>query len=440
MEHKNIHMIGIGGIGISALAQLYVHTGHRVSGVNDNQSPQTLDRLRALGVAITVGANPEDIPNEVDFFVYSDAWLTRAPEFMEQVRACGKPMYSYFEALGEATKEGTSIVVSGTHGKTTTTAMLAKILIDAGKEPTVIAGSILADHGSNFVPGRPDLFVIEGCEYRRHFLQLHPHVLVINNIELDHTDYYRDLEDMQDAFRSAISLLPVPGTVVTNTASEAIKSVLQDVPNPIIAYQEVSVPKLLAPGAFNRMNAQAAKAGALAYDPSLDPAGIDTALATFRGTWRRFEYRGTTARGAMVYDDYAHHPTAVRGTLEMVRQEFPEKRLVVVFHPHLFSRTHDFMDAFAMALARADEVLLAPIYPAREEPIPGVTSEVLAEKVRAFGVSARAGESLESIKQTIEDPQSCIDTSQTIILTMGAGDVYLIADALVSPVSGGGLV
>jgi UDP-N-acetylmuramate--alanine ligase len=426
MEKKNIHMIGIGGIGISSLAQLYIHLGHCVSGTNDNQSPQTLDRIRALGVKISIGTTISDIPVNTDFFVYSDAWLTTAPEFLDDIRALGKPMLSYFEALGEATKNGVSIVVSGTHGKTTTTAMIAKILIDAGKEPTVIAGSILSEYGSNFVAGKKELFVIEGCEYRRHFLNLHPDVLVITNIELDHTDYYRDLADMQDAFRSVVGRVPTTGAVVTNTSSETIIPVVSGSVAPVVPYQGISVPKLLTPGEFNRENARAAKGAVQALFTDIDESVIDTALAGFTGTWRRFEYKGVTHKGAVVYDDYAHHPTAVERTIAMAKEEFPDKKIVVVFHPHLYSRTKSFFTEFAAALALAHETILIPIFAAREEPDPTVDSASLAHAVTEAGGVGKYADSFDVAKDILEEKNA-----DTVIITMGAGDVYQVGDQIV---------
>lgn len=428
MQRITIHMTGIGGIGMSALAQLYAVRGALVRG-SDRAPSRVTDLLTRKGITVYIGHAAEHVREDTDLLVYSDAVTFDNAERV-RARGLGVRECSYFEALGEVTEKGASIVIAGTHGKTTTTAMLAKILIDAGKGPTVIAGSILSEYRSNFVAGRADLFVIEGCEYKRHFLHLHPTILVINNIELDHTDYYKDLADMQDAFRSAIALVGEEGAVVTNTDSDTITPVLKGVSVNVVGYQDAALPTLLAPGTFNRSNAQAAKTAALAFDPSLDTNAIDTSLASFKGTWRRFEYKGKTASGALVYDDYAHHPSAVRGTLEMVRQEFPGMRIVVVFHPHLFSRTRDFMDEFASALALADQVLLAPIYAAREQVIEGVTSDVLAEKIVVLGTPARAFDSLDAIRLHLSTRHPALSTD-TLILTMGAGDVYTLADAIV---------
>lgn len=425
---KHIHMVGIGGIGMSALAQLYVHAGYVVSGSDRADSP-IIALLHGKGVSVTLDQAHAAVPEQCDLLVYSDAVPNDNPERMQarerSVREC-----SYFFALGEVTQTGKTIVVSGTHGKTTTTAMLAKVLVDAGIDPTVICGSIMSEFGSNFRAGRPDLFVVEGCEYMRHFLKLHPTIAVVTNIEFDHTDYYKDVADMQEAFGAFIAKVPQGGAVVANTELPTVRSVLHHTKARVAPYQETTVPALKVPGVFNEENARAAKAAAYALDPELSEETIDVALASFAGTWRRFEYKGITKGGAMVYDDYAHHPTAVAGTITAARETFPDKRIVVAFHPHLYTRTRDFMEEFADALAGADEVLLAPIYAAREEPIDGITSEVLAEKVVARGTPAQAFGSLGEIEMYLTTSYQLQATS--LLVTMGAGDIYTVADALVA--------
>lgn len=424
-----VHMVGIGGIGMSALAQLYHARGCVVSGSDRSRSPVT-ELLKRVGIALHIGHDAAHVPVATELLVYSDAVPAENPERV-CAREQGIPERSYFAALGEATATGVSIVVSGTHGKTTTTAMLAKILIDAGKQPTVIAGSILSEQGSNFVAGKSDLFVIEGCEYRRHFLHLNPFVLTVNNIELDHTDYFRDLQDLERAFGEMVCKVPRTGFVVADTRSATVHAALKGALATLVPYQDTPVPSLAVPGVFNRNNARTAKTAARALFPDLAEDAVDRSLAAFKGTWRRFEYKGRMRGGALVYDDYAHHPTAVRGTIEAARAEFPEAHLVVAFHPHLFSRTRDFMDEFATALALADEVALAPIYAAREEPIPGITSEALAARVCSLGTSAAAYDSLDALRDALShDPT--LNTEQGLLLTMGAGDIYMVADGLVS--------
>lgn len=414
---------------MSALAQLYHVRGDTVSGSDRSASPVT-DLLAGQGIVVTLHHDADNVPEACDLLVYSDA----VPEDnAERVRAGerGVRECSYFDALGEATATGRSIVVSGTHGKTTTTAMLAKMLIEAGKQPTVICGSLMSEYGSNFVSGRDDLYVIEGCEYRRHFTKLHPHIFVITNIEYDHTDYYKDLDDLVSAFGDVARTVPEDGAIIADTMSASARAALHRVKARVVPYPGVSVPALNVPGAFNVANARAAKAAALAYDPNLSEEVLDHSLAAFHGTWRRFEYKGTTKDGALVYDDYAHHPTAIRATLEMARNEFPEKKLVVAFHPHLYSRTRDLMDGFVESLALADEVLLAPIYPAREAPIPGVTSAALAEKIASRGTRAHAFASLDEVELALRNSHSTFYLlPSTLLITMGAGDIFHVADVL----------
>jgi UDP-N-acetylmuramate--alanine ligase len=424
-KKERIFFVGIGGIGMSALAQLYLTQGKGVVG-SDRDSSKVTALLESKGVKVFIGHNAMHITKDVTLLVYSDAVGDTNPARM-RARELGIREVSYFKALGEATENGVSIVISGTHGKTTTTAMLAKILIDAGKKPTVIAGSILSEYGSNFVAGRDDLLVIEGCEYRRHFLHLHPTVLVITNVELDHTDYYRDLEDMQDAFREAIALLPEEGLVVTNSQSKTVRPVLYGASQKTRGYEDTKVPVLKTLGEFNTENARAAKTAVQVLFDDISEKAIDKSLGAFTGTWRRFEYKGETKNGALVYDDYAHHPTAVEKTLRMAREEFEDKRIVVVFHPHLYSRTKQFFVEFASALSVADEALVLPVYAAREELDESVRSEKLAEQVTQEGGNGKYAESFEEAKKILSEKRS-----DTVILTMGAGDVYKLGEELLA--------
>jgi UDP-N-acetylmuramate--alanine ligase len=421
---KKVHFVGIGGIGISALAQLFHHDGWEVTGTNDNDSPQTLDRIRALGVNIHVGADVSTIAPDTSLIVYSDAWNTMAPEFMKQVRALGIPMQSYFEALGSVTEGKKTVAVAGTHGKTTTTGMLAKILADAGASPTAIVGSIVKDFGSNYLHGDSDLFVVEACEYRDHLLELSPNVLVITNLEWDHTDWFPSLEALQETFRKAIEKVPADGVIVTNPENPTIAPLLAAAKARILDYTK-EVPDLRLPGEFNRANARAAAAAARVASPAITADSIATSLSHFHGTWRRFEYKGKSANGADVYDDYAHHPTAVRATLAALRPKTKGK-VFVAFHPHLYSRTRDLLEEFATSFQDADEVAIVPIYAAREVDDGTVSSELLAEKIRTHGVKATAVGSFDEAKKFLSEAKE-----GDVIMTMGAGDIYKVADKLV---------
>jgi UDP-N-acetylmuramate--alanine ligase len=429
-EVKKVHFIGIGGIGISALAQLFHHEGWIVTGTNDNPSPQTLDRIRALGVEIYEEYNVQNIAPDTKLIVYSDAWETMAPDFMKEVRALGIRTISYFQALGEVSKNKMTVAVAGTHGKTTTTSMLAKILKDAGVSPTVIVGSIVKDFDSNYVPGTSDVFVVEACEYRNHLLELSPKILVITNLEWDHTDYFHSLEALQETFRKAIERVPTDGVIVTDLGNKNIAPLLQYAKAKIVDYTQEPKYKICLEGEFNESNARAAVAAARALLPTISDSVIAESLASFHGTWRRFEYKGKTAQGAEVYDDYAHHPTAVRATLralcEKIRKASPYGKIIVAFHPHLYSRTRDLLDEFSTAFVDADQVLIAPIYAAREVDDGTISSEILAGRIRASGTPASALDSFEEIEQALAEA-----VSGDTVMTIGAGDIYKVADALV---------
>lgn len=420
-----VYMIGIGGIGMSALAQLYKHGGAEVAGSDREVSPTT-ELLERSGVHVYIGQNREHVPSDSDVVVYSDAVWEDNPERM-RAKELGFRQVSYFEALGEVSKGKYTIAVTGTNGKTTTTALLAKILKDTGKEPTAVIGSLVSEFGSNYIAGTSNLFVVEGCEYRDHVLKLTPSILVLTNVEWDHTDWFPSLEALQEMFGKAIASLPPDGVLVTNPNDPAIAPLIAKATCRVVDYTKETVPALQLIGEFNMQNARAAKAGAKAYAPELDETLIDRALADFQGTWRRFEKKGTTKEGALVYDDYAHHPTAITATLGALHEKFPDKKIVVAFHPHLYSRTRDLMEDFAGAFLGAHHVFIAPIYPAREEPINGVTAEALAEKIKSHGIPAEGFASMSEVETRLR----ALSAPDTILMTMGAGDIYKVSDDLV---------
>jgi len=416
-----IFMTGVGGIGMSALAQLLKDQGHDVTGSDRVASP-TSELLGQKGIPVFVGQTKENITEGTERLIYTEAVH---PDNVERIRAkeLGIPEISYFGMLGEVSKGKRTIAISGTNGKTTTTGMLAKILKDAGTNPSAIVGSIVKDFGNNYLPGTSDLFVVEACEYKRDFLTLTPEVLVITNIELEHTDYYKDLDDIKQAFRELI--LKTTGAIVADATHPDIVPLLTGLSIPVIDYTKEPAYDLLFPGEFNRMNARAASAAAKAIFPEITDTIIYDSVASFHGTWRRFEYKGKTKRGAEVYDDYAHHPTAIMRTLEEVKRK-AVGRVFVAFHPHLFSRTRDLFDGFAAAFADADQVFIAPIYAAREIDDGTVSNRTLAQAITRDGTSATAG-TFEEIQKTLEAEP----TEGDIIITMGAGDIYTVADALV---------
>lgn len=425
-SYKKIYVIGAYGIGISALAQFFKHHGVEVSGSDRVESPTVERVLRRAGIEVVVGQRAQNVPRDADLVVYSDAVPDDNPERL-QAEELGIPQRSYFQALGEVTRNYDTLAVAGTHGKTTTTALTAEILAQCGRSPTAIVGSIVTDWQSNFLPGTGRELVVEACEYRNHILELSPRVLVLTNVELDHTDFFPSLEDLQRAFRQALERVPADGAVVTNPHRPTVAPLLEGLSCRVVDYTTEVVGQMKLLGAFNRENARAARAAARALlGGAFSETAADEAIAKFSGTWRRFEYKGKTARGALVYDDYAHHPTAVLNTVAAVREHFPEKKLLLVFHPHLYSRTKSFLREFASALAQAQHVIIAPIYAAREDPDPSISSDMLAERVREAGGQAEALPSFEAIADRLKAADE-----HTLILTMGAGDIYKVAEEIV---------
>ena len=425
-NYKHIHFIGIGGIGVSALARYCLHEGKEVSGTNDNPSPRTLDSLRDQGVIISLDTTK--LP-DADLYVYSEAWHNLNPALLKLAFDSGKPCVNYFEALGMVANPYYLIAVAGAHGKTTTTAMLTDVLEETGLDPTAIIGSLRSKTGSNFRPGKSKYAVVEACEYKRDFLHLKPEVLVITNIEYEHVDYYKDLADVQDAFRTIAESVPETGFVITDTASPTIAPILSGLKATVVDYRkffDINL-SLHQPGMHNRLNAAAALAVASVL--GIDSGEAKAALENFAGTWRRFEYKGTFVNdgGAIpVFDDYGHHPTEIAATIAGAREQYPDRHLTLVFQSHTYTRTHELFDDFVTALAKADSVYMLPIYAAREENASGVTSEMLCSELNKKGMPAEvfqtAGGAAEAVRANA--PQG------GVVLVMGAGNVTEVAGLL----------
>jgi UDP-N-acetylmuramate--alanine ligase len=436
MQYKKVYFIGAGGIGMSALAQYFKDHGVEVSGSDRDASPVT-EMLVKKGIAVAIPQKKENVPQDAEVVVYSDAVPEDNPERIA-AREYGIPEYSYFKMLGMVSVGHRTVAVAGTHGKTTTTGMLAKILRDAGASPTAIVGSIVRDFESNYLPGRQaglhgdsDLFVVEACEYRDHVLEIAPKVLVLTNLEWDHTDYFHSLEALQETFRKAIAKIPADGALVTNPSDPNIAPLLASAKCPVIDYTKEPAREIKLPGEFNQANALAAAAAARAAYPTITDAHIASALADFHGTWRRFEFKGRNKHGAVVYDDYAHHPTAILKTLAALRSQTDivssgrYGKIIVAFHPHLYSRTKDLLPEFATAFKDADKVFIAPIYAAREVDDGTISNTILAARIKENGIDA-VGATFEEIERELEKVES-----PHVIMTMGAGDIYKIADAIV---------
>jgi UDP-N-acetylmuramate--alanine ligase len=403
-----------------------------VSG-SDISDSDIIKELRELGAEIIIGQKISEIPKDADLIVYSAAIPVAEPELFKEIKKLKIKSISYAEALGEISRGKKTIAVSGTHGKTTTTAMLANILIDAGLNPTVIVGSLMKDKKTgkqtNFIFGDSNLFVVEADEYQRSFLNLAPVVLVITNIDADHLDYYRDISDIQSAFSELVKKVPKEGAVVTNFSNTNVVPVIKSARALALDYNSADARglNLRFPGEHNRENARAALTAA-AFLGVKQKVAIKS-LNDFEGTWRRFEYKGETARGALVYDDYAHNPQKVRAVLSGAREKFPDKKIIAVFQPHLFSRTKTLFNEFAESFSDANEIVLLPIFPAREKFDPTISSEMLAEKIAYISSDKRVNYfgSFEKTKNYLKDSVS----KDSVIFTIGAGDVYKIASAIV---------
>lgn len=453
-QAKNIYFIGIGGIGISAIARMLIAEGKKVSG-SDSASSEITQALEELGAQIFIGQKAENIPADIDLFIYTVAVKEDNPEFIE-AKSLGVKMMTYAETLNEISKSKYTIAVSGTHGKTTVTAMIAKVMIDAGLDPTVIVGSLIKDkngEATNFIAGKSNYFVVEACEYERSFLNIEPKIAVINNIDADHLDYYGDLNGVIAGFNEFAQKVPADGFVICDSHNEKVAKAISDLPNkPTIIdrnYFYNSNIKLMVPGEHNRFNA--ATAIAVASVLGINPSTALGALKDFSGAWRRFEYKGQTKRGTIVYEDYAHNPQKIQAALQGAREMFPrlnivgqaDKRIVVVFQPHLFSRTKLLLNEFATAFSAADEIILAPIFPAREKFDPTISSEILAEKIRTtpkseFDPSLEKAGKAEVAVRAFPDFDSIISYLQStlgpsdVLITMGAGEQYKIGEALLT--------
>ncbi|MCR4286223.1 MAG: Mur ligase family protein, partial [Candidatus Kaiserbacteria bacterium] len=335
------------------------------------------------------------------------------------------PTINYFDALGMVANEYYLIAVAGSHGKTTTTAMIIDILEEAGFDPSGVVGSLRAKTKSNYRAGKSKYFVVEACEYKRDFLSLTPDVLVITNIEHEHVDYYKSLKDVQDAFTEFAGQVREGGAVIVNFGGQNIAPILEGVRAKVIDYGKYFDPTLTlkVPGMHNQMNASAGKAVA-------DFVGIErdvakTALQNFAGTWRRFEYKGEVA-GAKVYDDYGHHPTEIKATLQGARELCPDKKITLVFQSHTYSRTHALFADFVEVLASADKVIVLPIYAAREENESGVSHTQLVNAIQEKNPHALA---LDTFDEAVREVKTHASTND-IIIVMGAGDVTMIAKRL----------
>lgn len=424
MNVKRIHFIGIGGIGMSGLARLFRHEGAIVSGSDAHKSAIT-EALTSEGIEVVYQQGAANVTDDIELAVFTEAMPKDHPELLA-AHDKGIRTINYFEALAEVANEYYLIAVAGTHGKTTTTAMLIDIFEEASYDPTAIVGSLRSKTGSNYRAGKGKYFIVEACEYKRDFLSLRPDVLVITNLEHEHVDYYKDLADVQSAFHDLAQSVPEEGFVVCDLTDDNVTPAVNGARATVVDYRAFIDPllKLHLPGIHNSLNAAAASAAA--DTQGIEKSMVKIALENFAGTWRRFEFKGEV-NGAKVYDDYSHHPTEIQAAINGARELYPSKKLTVVFQPHTYSRTVSLFADFVKTLGKADEVILVPIYAAREENESEVTSEKIAESLNESRHDAKFFHTLPAVVQELKETLGPDD----VVIVMGAGDVTSVASMLV---------
>src|SRR5215207_7741399 len=456
---QHVHFVGIGGIGMSGIAEVLVNLGFRVSG-SDLKRSNVTDRLQHMGVEVFEGHAAENVghPHVV---VRSTAVRDDNPEIVEANRRT-IPVIPRAEMLAELMRlKPHTVAVAGSHGKTTTTSMIATVLAHANLDPTVVVGGLVGAMGSNARVGKSDLMVVEADESDRSFLMLTPTFAVVTNIDREHMDYYADMMDVRKCFTDFVNKVPFYGASVLCLDDPHVQAVIPEVVRRRITYglsaqadisarevrynqqfgstfqvrrfgETLGEVELRVPGLHNVYNALAATAIGLELEVAFDV--IAGALADFRGVNRRFQFKGEEA-GVIVVDDYGHHPTEIRATLVAAKLGTTGRRMVVLFQPHRYTRTQDLMDEFARSFNNADVLMVTDIYAASEDPIEGVNAESVVEAVRRFGhKDARYVGSVEDATQALLEEAHEND----MVITLGAGSVYRAGENLVELLKGRG--
>ena len=446
----HIHFIGIGGISMSGLAEILLKESFTISGSDAKESDLTR-HLTSLGAQVFYGQKAENIIPGIDLVVYTAAIHPDNPEFAA-AKAAGIPMLTRAELLGQIMRNyDTPIAVSGTHGKTTTTSMISQILLEADADPTISVGGILPSIGGNIRVGQSETFVTEACEYTNSFLSFFPKISVILNIDADHLDFFKDIDDIRHSFRRFAQLLPADGALIINADTLHYQDIIKDLSCKIITYgleheaqyqaTDITYDKyghasftvlkdgrkagsfyLKVPGSHNVSNALAAIA--LARLLQIPNDVIVKGLGSFTGTDRRFQYKGEVA-GVTIVDDYAHHPTEIQATLNAAHN-YPHKKLWCVFQPHTYTRTKALLPEFAQALKLADHVVLADIYAARETDNLGISSKDLQARIQELGTPCEYFPTFDEIENFLLNNCEAGD----LLITMGAGDVVKIGEQL----------
>ena len=449
-KNKYIHMIGIGGVSMSGIAELLVNMEFKVSG-SDSNSSSTTERLSNEGIKISIGQSASNINDEIALVAYTAAIKEDNPELVEAKKR-NIPCIERSLLLGELTRlYKNTIAICGTHGKTTTTSMVSLSFIEGKKDPTVQVGADLRQlNNTNYKVGNSDFFIIEACEYVRSFLSFSPQSVALLNIEADHLDYYKDIDDIKSAFDEFLSFVPNDGVIVFNNDDEDCIDVVKNKNTNIISFginndsdwmaknikiidgfytfdainKEKSVTiSLSVPGFHNVYNALANIAMSDFYGISLED--IRKSLKDFTGAHRRFEYVGKL-NGARIYDDYAHHPTEIKATINAAKQ-LNHNKLWVIFQPHTYTRTSTLFDEFSNAFADADELILTDIYAAREIDTGIVSSKMLADSINKVSNNCTYLTTFDEIKNYLKENVKEND----LVLTVGAGSITKLGYELI---------
>ncbi len=454
-KQQHFHFTGIGGIGMSGIAEVLLNLGYKISGSDLRLTPIT-QRLASMGAVIFEGHGAKNV-DSANAVVVSSAVDPRNPE-LEEARRLNIPIIPRGELLAELMRLKFGVAIAGSHGKTTTTSMVATILSECGLDPTVVVGGRVGTMGgSNARVGHSDFLVVESDESDGSFLKLSPILAVVTNIDREHLDHYADIEEIRSAFRDFVNKVPFYGAAILCLDDENVQQILPSINRRTITYGASAQVDLLVtdvacghfssdfglrlrgenlgrfhlsiPGYHNVLNAAAAVAVALELE--VPAARISEALATFAGVDRRFQKRGE-ARGVTVIDDYGHHPTEIRATLAAARLcEF--RRILAIFQPHRYTRTRALMDEFARSFNQADQLYLLDIYAASEKPIEGVSAFALADRLRAFG--HRGVNYVGSLDQAVE---AVLRDAQPgdLVMTLGAGSVWQAGDRILDRLRG----
>lgn len=454
---RHIHMVGIGGIGMSGMAEILIHRGYKVTG-SDGALSDTTRRLEEIGATIFEGHTAENIEG-ADVVVYTSA--VKAEENVETKAALDAriPTIKRAEMLAELMKMKFGIGVAGTHGKTTTTTMIGLVTREGNYDPTImVGGKVHSFDKTNAVVGKGDVIVVEADEFDRTFLRLTPSIAIITNIEAEHLDIYDDLDDVKNAFVDYANKVPFYGAVVVCLDDPNVRSILPQLERRILSYgltpqaniratdlqmnqfnstftvlqdgKKLGVITLKAPGEHNVKNALAAVATGL--ELNIDFKLIKQGLENFEGVYRRFQLKYNN--GVMVIDDYAHHPTEVKATLEAANAGWPDRRVIAVFQPHLYSRTQELYKEFGLSFFDAEVMVVTDVYPSREKPIEGITGKMIADTASTYG--HRNVVYVEDKNEVHERLKEIVKPGD-IIITMGAGDIYKSGDRFVEEIETG---